>query len=180
MAESAAKSGAYLYPIKGIFYFVSHRALWRPLVSKLVPTMSLYLGVVIFMFVFTYLPQLAVLVFVNGPLAAFTTILLTLSESSTLSTILAKTFLIQDALVDTFDGTLVAKNEAGIVSEGRQLKSGGDPIAKLGKLLKSPFEKFTPKALIRYVMYLPLNFIPGMLGQPNTWTRTDVLQSWEL
>lgn len=149
-----------MYPIKGIFYFLTHRALWKPLLSKLIPTMTLSVGVIAFMFVFAYLPQFAVLVFVNGPLAAFTTILLTLSESSTLITLLSRTFLIQDALVDTFDGTLLAKNEAGIVAEGRQIKSGGDPIAKLGKLLKSPFEKFTPKALIRYVMYLPLNFIP--------------------
>jgi hypothetical protein len=124
--------------------------------------MSLSLAVVIFMFVFTYLPQVAVLVFVNGPLAAFTTVLLILSESSTLINIISRTFIIQDALVDTFDGVLVARHQTGIVSEGRELKSGNfnDPIGKLGKLIKSPFERFTPKALIRYVMYLPLNFIP--------------------
>lgn len=114
------------------------------------------------MFIFTYLPQLAILVFLNGPLAAFTTILLTLSESSTLITLLSRTFLLQDALVDTFDGALLTRNQAAVVAEGRQLKGGNfnDPIGKLGKLLKSPFEKFTPKALVRYVMYLPLNFIP--------------------
>jgi len=124
--------------------------------------MTLSLGIVTFMFLFTYLPQLAVLVFVNGPLAAFTTILLTLSESSTLITLLSKNFLLQDALVDTFDGVLVAKNQTAVLSEGRQLRSGNfnDPIAKLGKLIKSPFEKFTPTSFIRYVMYLPLNFIP--------------------
>jgi len=157
---SAANSGAYFYPIKGILYFVSHRELWKPLLSKLVPTMTLSLGVVAFMFIFTYLPQFAVLVFVNGPLAAFTTILLTLSESSTIITLLSKNFLIADALVDTFDGVLVARNETAVVAEGRQLKSGSDAIGKLGKVFKSPFEKFSPKALIRYVMYLPLNFIP--------------------
>ncbi|KAH8601780.1 hypothetical protein B0O99DRAFT_200420 [Bisporella sp. PMI_857] len=162
LAHSAAKSGAYLYPIKGIFYFLSHRSLWKPLLSKLIPTMTLSVGVIAFMFIFAYLPQLAVLIWVNGPLAAFTTILLTLSESSTLITILSRTFIIQDALVDTFDGVLVSKHQTGVVSEGRQLKSGNfnDPIGKLGKLLKSPFEKFTPKALVRYLMYLPLNFIP--------------------
>jgi hypothetical protein len=124
--------------------------------------MSLSVGVIAFMFIFIYLPQLAVLVFVNGPLAAFTTILLTLSESSTIITLLSRTFLIQDALVDTFDGVLVARNQTAILSEGRQLNAGNfnDPIAKLGKLVKSPFEKFTPTALVRYVMYLPLNFIP--------------------
>lgn len=148
--------------MQGIFYFLSHKSLWQPLLSKLIPTMSLSVGVVAFMFIFTYLPQLAVLVFVNGPLAAFTTILLTLSESSTIINLLSKTFLLQDALVDTFDGVMVARRQTGVLAEGREIKSGNfnDPMAKLGKLVKSPFEKFTPKAFIRYLMYLPLNFIP--------------------
>lgn len=113
------------------------------------------------MFFFTYLPQLAILAFVNGALAVFTTVLLILTESSTIVNIIARNYLLQDAILDTFDGTLVARNAIGIVSEGRQLKSGSDPIARLGKILKNPFSRFTPKALIRYVMYLPLNFIPG-------------------
>ena len=47
------------------------------------------------------------------------------------------------------------------MAEGRQIKSGvGDPIKKLGKLVKQPFAKFAPKAIIRYFLYLPLNFIP--------------------
>lgn len=40
------------------------------------------------------------------------------------------------------------------------MKSGSDSVARLGKLIKRPFAKFTPKAIIRYFMYLPLNFIP--------------------
>lgn len=47
-----------------------------------------------------------------------------------------------------------------IVSEGRQVKPGSDPINKLGKLFKKPFERFSPEAIIRYLIYLPLNFIP--------------------
>lgn len=112
------------------------------------------------MFVFTYLPQAAVLAISNGPLAAISAALLVLSESSTIFTVLSKTFLIEDALVDTFDGVLVSKNTTELVSGGRQLKAGGDPMAKLGKLIKKPFSKFTPKSLIKYFMYLPLNFIP--------------------
>ncbi len=73
----------------------------------------------------------SVLFFVNGPLAAFTTVLLILSESSTIISQISKNFLIADALVDTFDGVLISSNEAGLVSEGRQLKSGGDPINKV-------------------------------------------------
>lgn len=112
------------------------------------------------MFVFTYLPQAALMAFTNGPLAAVSAALLVLSESSTLFTIFSKTFLIQDALVDTFDGVLVSENTTDLVSGGRQIKAGSDPMAKLGKLVKTPFAKFTPSALIRYFMYLPLNFIP--------------------
>jgi len=160
LAQDAIRSAAYLYPLKGIAYFLTHRDLWKPLISKLAPTITLAIGVITFMFFTTYLPQAAVLFFVNGPLAAFTTVLLVLSESSTIFTILSKTFLIDDALIDTFDGTLVSRNMTGIVSEGRQLVPGGDSMAKLGKIMKRPFAKFTPKALIRYVMYLPLNFIP--------------------
>ncbi|KAK8202058.1 hypothetical protein M8818_005583 [Zalaria obscura] len=160
MATDVARSGAYLYPFKGIFYFLTHRALWKPLMSKLLPTLTLGISVTAGMFFFTYLPQAAVLAIFNGPLAALSTILLVLSESSTIFMALAKTMLIEDSLVDTFDGTLVSKGETNLLSSERQVKSGGDPIARLGKLVSKPFAKFTPKALIRYFMYLPLNFLP--------------------
>jgi len=121
------------------------------------------------MFLFTYVPQLAILVFVNGPLAVLTTVLLILNESSTIINVVSRNFIIQDALLDTFDGTLVARDASNIVKEGRQLKAGSDPIQKLGKILKSPFERFSPKAVIRYIMYLPLNAIPG--GSPWPTSR---------
>lgn len=152
--------GSSLTFAQGVAYFVSHRALWKPFLSKLGPTLTLSVGVLAGMFAFTYLPQLAVLVFVEGPLAVFSTVLLVLNESSTLVSTISKTWVLQDALLDTFDGTLVARNSTNLVKGGREIKSGSDPIAKLGKIIKSPFERFTPSALIRYVMYLPLNFIP--------------------
>ena len=89
-------------------YYVSHRSLWKPLTAKLVPSLALGLGVTTFMFVFTYVPQAAIMAFTQGPLAAASAALLVLSESSTLFTVLSKSFLLQDALVDTFDGVLVS------------------------------------------------------------------------
>lgn len=88
--------------------------------------------------------------------------LLVLSESSTLTVVLSKAFLIEDGLIDTFDGTLVARGQPELVAKQRQVKSNatGDAIARLGKLATKPFAKFTPQAIIRYFMYLPLNFIP--------------------
>lgn len=104
LTKDSLKSYAYLYPLKGILYFVSHRALWKPLLAKLAPLMSLGVSVTTAMFFFTYLPQAAVLALFEGPLAAISTALLVLSESSTIINVLSKGFLIDDALVDTFDG----------------------------------------------------------------------------
>lgn len=101
LVTDAAKSGSYLYPIKGIVYFMTHRALWQPFLSKIGPTLALSLGVLGSMFALTYLPQLAVLVFVNGPLAVFTTVLLILSESSTIVSTVSRTWMLQDALLES-------------------------------------------------------------------------------
>jgi hypothetical protein len=90
--------------IQGIYYFLAHKDLWRPLWNKLAPTITTAIGVTTFMFVVTYVPQAAVLAIFNGPLAVVTTIMLVLSESSTITNILARTFFIEDALLDTFDG----------------------------------------------------------------------------
>lgn len=115
------------------------------------------------MFLLTYIPQAAVMTLTSGPIAAISAFFLVLSESSTITTALSKAFLIQDALVDTFDGTLVSKGQdtTALVSQGRQIKgSASDPINKLGGLIKKPFERYTPRALLRYLMFLPLNAIP--------------------
>lgn len=162
-AQQAVQSGAYIYPLRGIIFFLTNSTLWKPLMKNLAPTITLGIGITTFMFFFTYLPQVAILTLFNGPLAVFTTVLLVLSESSTLTTVLSRSFFIDDALVDTFDGTLLVRNMHTLVSSGRELEGGrnsSDPMAALGKIMKRPFIKFTPQSIIRYFMYLPLNFIP--------------------
>jgi hypothetical protein len=141
------------------------------------------------MFVVAYLPQAAAMAFTSGPLAAISAAFLTLSESSTLTNLLSRTFLLEDAIVDTFDGTLLSRECTNLLSDGRQIKAGGDPMARLGKLLKKPFAKFTPNALVRYLLYLPLNFIPvvgtvifivlqGKHNGPGAHTRYFQLKAW--
>ncbi|PHH60891.1 hypothetical protein CDD81_1052 [Ophiocordyceps australis] len=160
VAFDALKSRAFLYPFKGILYFLTHRTLWRPFISRLGPFATLSASVIAGMFTLTYLPQLAVQVFVSGPFAVVSTVLLVLSESSAIINVIARTWLLQDAILDTFDGTLLSRNATVMLREGREIKSGRDSIQKLGKIIKSPFERFSPKALVRYLMYLPLNFVP--------------------
>lgn len=92
------------FRLKGLLYYLSHRSLWKPLLNKLAPLITTGVGVTTFMFVFAYLPQAAVLALFNGPLAAVSTILLVLSESSTISNLISRTMFLEDALIDTFDG----------------------------------------------------------------------------
>ncbi|KAH6605596.1 hypothetical protein Trco_004749 [Trichoderma cornu-damae] len=160
MASDAVQSQAYLYPIKGIFYFVAQRSLWQPLLNRLVPYAILTVSVIAAMFVIAYLPQLAVLVLFNGPLAVYSTVLLTLNESSAIIQLISRTWMLQDALADTFDGTLVARNAVAVVQQGREVRPGSDPMQKLGKVFKKRFEKMSLTSMVRHVMYLPLNFIP--------------------
>jgi hypothetical protein len=175
---------------QGLFYFVRHRSLWQPLTSRLAPTLTLSVGVTTLMFLTLYLPQAAIMAFTSGPLAAISAALLTLSESSTIVNLLARTWLIEDALLDTFDGTLVARDCAALVAAGgRQVGSGRDPIARLGKLVTRPFAKLAPTAIIRYLMFLPLNFIPvvgtvafvllqGKRTGPGAHARYFQLKGW--
>lgn len=93
--------------LQGIIYYATHQALWQPLASKLLPTLGLGLSVFTGMFFFTYLPQAAVLAIFNGPLAAVSAALLVLSESSTIFNVMARALLVEDSLIDTFDGVSI-------------------------------------------------------------------------
>lgn len=66
------------------------------------------------------------------------------------------------AYVDTFDLVLVAEQQTGLVQAGRQLEParGGRGAPALGRLLRRPFARFSPQAVVRYLMWLPLNMIP--------------------
>lgn len=134
--------------------------MWKPLLDRVLPYGFLSVTVIGAMFAVAYLPQLAVLVLFNGPLAVFSTVLLTLNESSMIIQLISRNWLLQDALLDTFDGTLVARNATTVVQQGREVRPGNDPIKKLGKVFKKRFEKISLTSMIRSLIYLPLNFIP--------------------
>jgi hypothetical protein len=115
------------------------------------------------MFFFTYMPQMAIMAFTSGPLAAISAALLVLSESSAITNVLSRSFLVEDALIDTFDGTLVARGQEPLVAQGREIKSrsgGRDAIARLGKIFTRPIARLHPRALLRSLLILPLNLIP--------------------
>lgn len=187
VAHDVARSGAYLYPFKvpptslppsttqrqanngakGLIYFATHKSLWRPFLSRASQTITLGLGVTTGMFFFTYVPQMTLMLFTSGPLLApFSAALLVLSESSTITTFLSRSFVLGDALTDTFDGTLVSCGCETLVAQGRHVaaagggEGGGDAIARLGKMVRKPLARLRPRALLRSLLLLPVNFVP--------------------
>lgn len=144
------------------------------------------------MFFFTYVPQLAIMAFSSGPLAAISTALLVLTESATITNILSRSFLVETALVDTFDGTLIARDQEALVAKAREIKSRGEgraAVARLGKMFTRPLAGLKPRTLLRSLLYLPLNLIPvvgtalyiavqGKRTGPGLHTRYFQLKGW--
>jgi len=159
----AVTSATYLYPLDGLIYLVRHTSLWPPVLSRIIPCFALSFGILVPMFLVTYVPQAAILTLMNGPIGPINAVALVLSESTMLINLIARAFLLQGALYDVFDATLVSEGMTDLVGKGRELKSGvknHEGAKKLGKMLMKPLQKFSPASLIEYILLLPLNLIP--------------------
>ena len=142
--KQAISSRSFVYPPLGVLYFVRHPSLWPPVLSRILPCLALSVGVIVPMFLFTYLPQAAILSFTDGPFAGpISAVALVLSESSTIINALARAFLLEHALYDIFDATLVCEGQEALVARGRELRPGkkSDGAKKLGKMLTKPLQK---------------------------------------
>lgn len=187
LAFRAIKSGAYFYPFQGIVYLLTHQTLRKPLQSRLVPTLTLGIGVTTVMFCLAYVPQMALLALTSGPVVApVSAALLVINESSAITRILSSSSLLSSFLfsssrsepaepaesvdLDAFDATLILKGHEGLVASGREVRSlrSSNVLDRLGRLVgvgktnkTSSNNSSSPiNRLIRYLLYLPLNFIP--------------------
>ncbi|KAL3493145.1 hypothetical protein BJX62DRAFT_235459 [Aspergillus germanicus] len=179
-AHDIAFSGAYLYPFKGIIHLLTHPPLYTPLLRRTLQTLTLGISITTSLFVFTYLPQAALVALVTGPLAflsPLTTSLLILTESAILTNFFARGWILSDALIDIFDAVLLNRGCQALVEKGREVKalragSGDGVMSRLGKLrLKPGFVgeggvSGWVEGLVRSVLLLPLNFVPvvGTVG----------------
>lgn len=161
LSGDALKSRTYFYPPLGIVYFATHPTLWPPLLHRLLPCTALSIGVVVPMFFFTYLPQAAVLTIVNGPFGFINAVGLVLSESAVIINTLSRAFLLEGALVDVFDATLVSEGQETLVSRGREIKPGSklDGGKKLGKMLTKPLHKYVFERRISVINFLIHDFV---------------------
>ncbi|WVQ84119.1 hypothetical protein IAT38_006264 [Cryptococcus sp. DSM 104549] len=160
IAQDGVTSGAWAYPILGIYHLLSHPSLIKPLLPTLFKGILMSAGVVVALFAFTYLPQVAVLAFVSGPLAFGLAIPLVLGEAYVVVLFLTKTLLIGQAGTDLFDAILLQKGHSALVENGRQVTSKGGATKVLGTLAMKPLSRFSTDNIVRYLLTLPLNLIP--------------------
>lgn len=96
-------STSWLYPFKGVYFFLTHREFWPLITRRLIPLTILSIVVLGFLFTFAYLPQVAFLAIFHGPAAFFNGAILVLGEGQIVIQLLFEAFLIDETCVDVFD-----------------------------------------------------------------------------
>jgi hypothetical protein len=96
-------STSWLYPFKGVYYFLTHREFWPLFQRRLIPLTILSIVVLGFLFTFAYLPQVAFLAIFHGPAAFFNGAILVLGEGQIIIALLFEAFLVDETCVDVFD-----------------------------------------------------------------------------
>ena len=96
-------SSSFLYPFKGIYYFLAHPSYYPLFGRRLIPLIFVSILVFGFLFVFTYLPQVAFLAIFHGHLAWFNAVFLVLGEGQILIALLFEALLVDETLVNVFD-----------------------------------------------------------------------------
>lgn len=94
---------SFAYPLQGIYYFFLHREFWPLWAGRLLPLSIISLIVYLILFLFAYLPQVAVLAIWQGRGAWFSGLILTLGEGQVLIQTLFEGFFVDETRVDVFD-----------------------------------------------------------------------------
>ncbi|KAF9532409.1 hypothetical protein CPB83DRAFT_891137 [Crepidotus variabilis] len=162
LSRDAVLSQAWSYPILGITYLVSHPNLYSAVAPVVVKALTTSLAITGAMFFFTFIPQLAICALFSGPLAFIPAITLVLGESYVLITFVSKAFFLNTAQDKIFDAVLLQQGNQSLVEKGRQVKSNSAGFKVLGKSLMKPLDRFSKDGVIRYIISLPLNSIPGV------------------
>lgn len=155
---------SWLYPFKGIVYFLAHPALYPLLGARMVPIILISTFVLVTLFFWAYLPTVAVLAVFHGPLAWFQAAMLLLGVGAAITALLFEGFFVDETLVDLFDVVLVDAGLADLVERSRPVQPR-DQATTLVKSLGRPqvsavYSPFSLRQIVEFVLLLPLNFIP--------------------
>ncbi|CAD6590894.1 MAG: hypothetical protein ASARMPREDX12_004777 [Alectoria sarmentosa] len=179
----AVSHASWLYPFKGIYYFCAHPFLWPLLRARLLPSALLSLFVLTNLFLWTYLPQVALLAIFHGRLAWLNATFLVLGEGAAIVSLLFEAFFVDETLVDVFDAVLINEGYTDLITTSRMLVSDGrDPVKQLGRpTMSAIYSPFSFRQIAEFIIFLPLNLIP-VAGTPMflvlTGYRAGPLQHW--
>ena len=137
--------------------------------------MVVSISTITLLFIFLYLPHVAVLALCGQPYPMYYAFIMILSESAGIVSILAEAFFTEPQIIDTFDMTFLERTaDAGLkcgeemIGRARVLeKNAANGEWILGKYRVYPYLKFKEsfKCSVLFLVELPLNLIPGF-GTP--------------
>ena len=170
---------------QGIFFFITHPYLYPMLKTRLLPAFLLSAFVLMNLFFWTFLPQVAFLsLFHRGGSAWVNGTFLVLGEGAAAVAILFEAFLVDETQVDIFDAVMIHKGYEDLVRLHRPVseESLNDPVRRLGRPTRSSvYAPFSFRQIAEFVLLLPLNFVP-YVGVPLflllTGYRAGPFQHW--
>ena len=161
---------AFTYPLRGIWYFVTHRYLHPLLRSRLLPLTLLSTCVLALLFLTAYLPIVAFLALFhyNGSAWVNGTFFI-LGVGNILISLLFEALFVDHTQVDIFDSVMIAEGYEHLVKNRREVSEDideSDPVKRLAAREKgATFAPFSVRQIVEFVILLPLNFIP-FVGVP--------------
>jgi hypothetical protein len=170
---------------QGVVFFATHPYLYPMLRTRLIPAVLLSVFVLLNLFFWTYLPQVAFLsIFHKGGSAWVNGTFLVLGEGAAVVALLFEAFFVDETQVDIFDAVLVDRGFEDLVRQHRPVAedSLNDPVRRLGKPTKSSvYAPFSFRQIAEFIILLPLNFVP-YVGVPIflllTGYRAGPFQHW--
>jgi hypothetical protein len=171
---------------QGVIFFLAHPYLYPLLRARLIPAVLLSAFVLLNLFFWTFIPQVAFLALFHrtGSSAWVNGTFLVLGEGAAIVAILFESFLVDESQVDVFDAVLVHKGYEDLVRPFRPVSEDAlnDPVRRLGKPTRSSvYGPFSFRQIAEFVVLLPLNFVP-YVGVPLflllTGYRAGPLQHW--
>ncbi|OAP58998.1 hypothetical protein AYL99_06295 [Fonsecaea erecta] len=164
---SSLWDATWLYPLKGLYYFLLHPSFYPLFKARLIPIVLLSAFIYANLFLWTFLPQVAFLAIFHGAGAWVNATFLVLGEGAAIVALLFEAFFVDETLVDTFDAVLIDQGLADLVSEGRTLHPmAQNSVKMLGKPTSTAiYAPFSFRQIVEFVILLPVNLIP-FVGVP--------------
>lgn len=83
------------------------------------------------------------------------------AESLLLISLFGRALFLESALTHVFDATLAARGQSQLLRDGKA-RTQSSAARNVGSTLVKPLQAFSKDGMLRYILSLPLNFIPAV------------------